>query len=173
MPATLALHVYSGTNAATESASAVTGISFFGTTATAADLNTLAARQADPITVGSNSVSKHLRLKITVVPANAVTNFRFWTDGAGTTNVGLRAKLAVGTGGATPGTGDTTPATTALTGDVDAYTLVTGSRGVWDSASYSALNNVTRALVLQLQPTASATAGNWPQETLNYSYDET
>lgn len=172
MPATLALHVYSGTNGATESASAVTGISFFGTTATAADLNTLGARQADPITVGSNSVDKQLRLKITVVPANAVTNFKFWTDGSGTANVGLRAKV-IGTGGATPGTGGATPATTALTGDADAYSYTSGAKLTWDSASYSALNNVTKALQLQLQPTGSATAGNWPQETLNYSYDET
>ncbi len=172
MVATIGLFVYSGTNAATESSSAVTGISFFGTTATAADLNTLGARQADPITVGSNSVDKQIRAKITVVPANAVTNFKFWTDGSGTANVGLRAKV-VGTGGATPGTGGVTPATTTLTGDADAYTYTSGSKLTWDSASYSALNNVTKALQLQLQPTGSATAGNWPQETLNYSYDET
>jgi hypothetical protein len=172
MAAVLELHTYSGTNAATENG-AVTGISFFGTTATAADDNTLGARQADPVNVGSNSVSKHLRLKITTAPANGVTNFKFWTDGAGTTNVGLRAKLAVGTGGATPGSGDTTPSTTSLSGDVDAYSLTSGAKGTWDSTSYATVGNVTKALVLQLQPTGSATAGNWPQETLSYSYDET
>ncbi len=173
MAATLGLFVYSGTNSATESAAAVTAISFFGTTGTAADLTTLAARQADPITVGSNSVEKHLRLKITVAPANAVTNFKFWTDGAGTTNVGLRAKLAVGTGGATPGSGDSTPTATTMTSDADAYTYTSGAKGTWDSTSYSTVGNVTKALLLQLQPTGSATAGNWPTETLNYSYDET
>lgn len=172
MVATLGLFTYSGTNGATESASAVTGISFFGTTATAADLNTLAARQADPITVGSNSVDKQLRLKITVAPANGVTNFKFWTDGSGTANVGLRAKV-IGTGGATPGTGGATPGTGALASDADAYTYTSGAKLTWDSASYSVVGNVTKALQLQLQPTASATAGNWPQETLNYSYDET
>jgi hypothetical protein len=172
MAAVLELRVYSGTNAATE-LTAVTGISFFGSTATAADTNTLGARQADPITVGSNSASKHLRLKITTSPANGVTNFKFWTDGSGTANVGLRAKLGVGTGGATPGSGDTTPGTGALTGDADAYTYTSGAKGTWDSASYVTTGNVTKALVLQLQPTGSATAGNWPQETLNYSYDET
>lgn len=172
MVATLGLFVYSGTNAATESASPVTGISFFGTTATAAHLNTLGDRTADPITVGSNSVDKQLRLKITAVPANAVTNFKFWTDGSGTSNVALRAKV-IGTGGATPGTGGVTPATTTLTGDADAYSYTSGSKLTWDSASYSASGNVTKALQLQLQPNASATQGNWPQETLNYSYDET
>lgn len=172
MVATLGLFVYSGTNGATESGSAVTGVSFFGTTATAADLNTLGARQADPITVGSNSVDKQLRLKITVVPANGVTNFKFWTDGAGTSNVGLRAKV-IGSGGATPGTGGATPSTASLTGDADAYSYTSGAKLTWDSASYSALNNVTKALQLQLQPAGAATQGNWPQETLNYSYDET
>jgi hypothetical protein len=172
MAATLGLFVYSGTNGATESSGAVTGISFFGSTGTAADLNTLGARQADPITVGSNSVDKQLRLKITAAPANAVTNFKFWTDGSGTSNVALRAKV-IGTGGATPGTGGATPSTTALTGDADAYTYTSGSKLTWDSASYSSTGNVTKALQLQLQPNASASAGNWPQETLNYSYDET
>lgn len=169
MPATLSLRVYTGANAATES-SAVTGIDFIS-----ADnaTNSLANRQANPVTVGTNSFSKHLRLKVDVVPANSVSNFKFWTDGAGQANVGLRAKLSVGTGGATPGTGDTTPSATALTGDADAYTYTSGSKGTWDAASYSALNAVTKALVLQLQPTVSATAGNWTQETLNYSYDET
>lgn len=172
MVATLGLFVYSGTNGATESASAVTGISFFGTTATAAHLTALSDRQADPITVGSNSVDKQLRLKITVAPANGVTNFKFWTDGSGTANVGLRAKV-IGTGGATPGTGGATPATTTLTGDADAYSYTSGAKLTWDSASYVTVGNVTKALQLQLQPTASATQGNWPQETLNYSYDET
>jgi hypothetical protein len=172
MVATVGVFVYSGTNGATESASAVTGISFFGTTGTAADTNTLGARQADPITVGSNSVDKQLRLKITAVPANGITNVKFWTDGTGTSNVALRAKV-IGTGGATPGTGGATPSTTALTSDHDAYADTSGAKLTWDSASYSANNSVTKALQLQLQPNASATQGNWPQETLNYSYDET
>jgi hypothetical protein len=172
MAAVLGLFVYSGTNAATESGAAVTGISFFGSTATTASDNTLGARQADPITVGSNSASKSLRLKITTAPSNGVTNFKFWTDGAGQTNVGLRGKV-VGTGGATPGTGGETPTTSAITGSTDAYTWTSGSPLTWDSASYVTIGNVTKSLVLQLQPTASAAAGNWTQETLSYSYDET
>lgn len=169
MAATVSLRVYTGTNAATESA-AVTGIDFIS-----ADnaTNSLANRQANPVTVGTNSFSKHLRLKIDSGIINSVGNVKFWTDGSGQANVALRAKLAVGTGGASPGTGDSTPSATALTGDVDAYTLTSGSKGTWDSASYTTNTHVTKALVLQLQPNASATAGNWTQETLNYSYDET
>jgi hypothetical protein len=169
MAATVTLRAYTGTNAATESA-AITGIDFIS-----ADnaTNSLANRQANPVTVGTNSFSKHLRLKIDSGIINSVGNVKFWTDGSGQANVGLRAKLAVGTGGASPGTGDSTPSATALTGDADAYTYTSGSKGTWDSATYTTNTHVTKALVLQLQPTVSATAGNWTQETLNYSYDET
>ena len=169
MAAVLSLRVYTGTNAATESA-AVTGIDFIS-----ADnaTNSLGNRQANPVTVGTNSFSKHLRLKIDTAPANSVSNFKFWTDGSGQANVGLRAKLAQGTGGATPGTGGTTPSATTLTGDADAYSFTSGSKGTWDSASYSTQNHVTKEMQLQLQPTGAASAGNWTQETLNYSYDET
>lgn len=168
MVAALSLRVYTSTSAATES-SAQTGIDL-----ESADnaTNSLGNRQSNPVTVGTNSYEKHLRLKIDTAPANAVTNFLWWTDGSGTANVGFRAKEAVGTGGATPGTGDTTPSTTTMTSDIDAYTRVSGAKGTWDSTSYSTLNNVTKALLLQLQPTASADPGNW-SETINYSYDET
>lgn len=169
MAASLSLRVYTGTNAATESA-AVTGIDLIS-----ADnaTNSSGNRAANPVAVGTNSFSKHLRLKVDTAPANAVTNFQVWTDGSGQANVALRGKLSVGTGGATPGTGDTTPSATALTGDADAYSWTSGAKAQWDSASYSTQNNVTKALVLQLQPTVSAVAGNIAQETVNYSYDET
>lgn len=169
MAATVSLRVYTGTNAATESA-AVTGIDFIS-----ADnaTNSLANRQANPVTVGTNSFSKHLRLKIDSGIINSVGNVKFWTDGTGQSNVALRAKLAQGTGGASPGTGGTTPSATALTGDADAYSYTSGSKGTWDSATYTTNGHVTKEMQLQLQPNASAAAGNWTQETLNYSYDET
>lgn len=169
MAAVLTLHAYTGTNAATES-SAITGIDFIS-----ADnaTNSSGNRTSNPVAVGTNSFSKHLRLKVATSPSNGVTNFKFWTDGTGQSNVGLRAKLAVGSGGATPGSGDSTPSATALSGDADAYTYTSGAKGTWDSASYVTTGHVTKSLVLQLQPTGSATAGNWTQETFNYSYDET
>jgi hypothetical protein len=168
MVASLTLRVYTGTNAATES-SAQTGIDLIS-----ADnaTNSLGNRQANPVTVGTNSFEKHLRLRIDTAPANAVTNFLWWTDGSGTTNVALRAKEAVGTGGATPGTGDSTPTATSMTGDLDAYTRTSGAKGTWDAASYSTQNHVTKALLLQLQPSGAADPGNW-SETINFSYDET
>lgn len=169
MAATVTVNVYTGASAATESA-AVTGIDFIS-----ADnaTNSLGNRTSNPVVVGTNSFSKSIRLKFTVAPANGVTNFLFWTDGAGQANVGLRAKYAQGTGGATPGTGGVTNSATALTADSDAYAATSGAKATWDSAAYTTINHVTKALILQLQPTGAATPGNWTQETLNYSYDET
>lgn len=168
MAATVGVFVYTGTNAATES-SVQTGISFLSIDSDATDATT---RQNNPVVAGTVSYTKHLRLKATVAPAVSWGNVKFWTDGSGTANVGLRAKLAQGTGGATPGTGGTTPYNTAMTGDADAYSYTSGSKGTWDSATYSAINTVSKEMQLQLSPTGAASPGAWPQETLNYSYDE-
>ena len=167
MSATVTLRVYTGTDAATESAS-VTGIDFVSVDNAT---NTLSNRTTHPVVTGTNSMSKHLRLKLDTAPANSVGNIQFWTDGTGTANVALRAILGVGAGGATPGTGDSTPSASALADDADAYTFVSGSKGAWDTGSYSTINHVTKALVMQLQPNSSASPGNW-SETLSYSYDE-
>lgn len=168
MAAALSVRVYTGASAGTESA-AQTGISFLSIDSAATDATT---RQNNPVQAGTASFEKHLRLHIDTAPAVSVSNFLWWTDGTGTANVALRAKEAVGAGGASPGTGDTTPSATAMTADIDAYTRTAAAKGTWDSGSYSALNNVTKALLLQLQPNASAAPGAWAQETINYSYDE-
>ena len=170
MAATIGVFVYTSTSAATESASAQTGISFLSIDSDATDGTT---RSSNPVQAGTSSFEKHLRLKCTVAPAVSWGNVKFWTDGSGQANVGLRAKLAVGTGGATPGTGDSTPTATAMTGDADAYSYTSGAKGTWDSATYTGgTDEVSKAMLLQLQPTGSASPGAWTQETLNYSYDE-
>jgi len=71
MVATLTLRVYTGTNAGTESAT-VTGIDMIS-----ADnaTNSLANRQANPISVGTKSYDKWLKLKLSTAPDNGVTNF--------------------------------------------------------------------------------------------------
>lgn len=168
MPATVGVFVYTGVSAATES-TVQTGISFLSIDSSATDATT---RQNNPVVAGTTSFEKHIRLKATVAPAVSWGNVKFWTDGAGQANVGLRAKLAVGTGGATPGTGDTTPTATAMIGDADAYTYTSVAKGTWDAATYSAINTVSKALLLQLSPTGAAAPGAWTQETLNFSYDE-
>lgn len=162
MVATLSLRKYTGTNAATESA-AVTGVDL-----SSADnaTNSLANRQANPITVGTNSYESWLKLKIDVVPANAVTNFKIWGDGATQANTTLMFAGAV-TSGSTPVTTSSSVATTNFN------TCTSGAKCTWDTASYSALNATTKYVVFQLQVGGSATPGNWTTETVSYSYDET
>lgn len=168
MAATVGVFVYTGASAATES-TVQTGISFLSIDSSATDSGT---RSSNPVQAGTSSFEKHIRLKATVAPAVSWGNVKFWTDGTPQSNVALRAKLSVGTGGATPGSGDTTPTATTMTGDADAYSYTSGAKGTWDAATYSAVNTVSKALLLQLQPNGSATPGAWTQETLNYSYDE-
>jgi hypothetical protein len=162
MAATLTLRVYTSTNAATES-SAVTGIDFIS-----ADnaTNSLGNRQANPITVGTNSFEKWLKLKVDAAPANGVTNFQLWGDGAVMTSTTLNW-----TGSYTTGV---TPVATASTKANTTFTNYTaGNKGVWDAASYTATNDTTKYAVFQLVVDATAGPGNWTQETINYSYDET
>lgn len=162
MVAALSLRVYTGSNAATES-SAVTGVDLIS-----ADnaTNSLANRTANPITVGTNSFEKWLKLKIDTAPANGVTNFKIWGDGAVASNTTLMWAGAVTTG-ATPTASTSSVATTNFN------TCTSGAKCTWDTASYSALNATTKYSVFQLQVGSSATPGNWPTETVSYSYDET
>ena len=161
MAASLSLRVYTGAGP-TESA-AVTGIDL-----ESADnaTNSLANRQANPITVGTNSYEKWLKLKIDTAPANGVTNFKIWGDGAVDTSTTLKftsnyVTYQVGT----------TAATTIGTVLFTAYTA--GNKATWDTASYSATAAVTKLVLFQLQVDATAQPGNWTQETISYSYDET
>ena len=168
MAAVVDVRVYTGASATTESGTQ-TGISFLSIDSAATDATT---RQNNPVVAGTTSFEKHVRLKATTAPAVSWGNVKFWTDGTPMSNVGLRAKLSVGTGGSSPGTGDTTPSATAMTGDADAYSYTSGAKGTWDAATYSAINTVSKAMLLQLAPTGAAAPGAWTQETLNYSYDE-
>jgi len=164
MVATVNLHVFTGANAATESA-AVTGIDLIS-----ADnaTNSLANRQANPVTIpaaGTNySFEKWIRAKIAVVPDNYVQNFQFWTDGAFDTGVGIN----VGTNAA----GVTPIATVSTIATTDGTTYVSGAKLAWHAGQLSALNATTDALVLQMAVGTTAVQGNVTQESLNYSYDE-
>lgn len=164
MPATISLRVYTSTNAATESA-AVTGVDFIS-----ADnaTNSLANRQANPLTIpsaGTNySYEKWLKLKIDVVPANSVSNFLFWTDGAFQTGVGFKAGVTA--------TGVTPVVTASTVATVDASTYTSAAKLTWHAGSLSALNATTQYLVLQASVGTTAVQGNMTQESFNYSYDE-
>ena len=162
MAASLSVRVYTSTAAGTESI-AVTGVDF-----ESADnaTNSLANRQANPITVGTNAYEKWIKLKVDTAPANAVTNFLIWGPGSDQTSTTLYFTGAYVTG--------VTPVTTASTkANVTFLTYTSGNKATWDSASYSATNATTKYSVFQLQVAATCGPGNWTQETINYSYDET
>ena len=162
MAATLTLRVYTSTNAGTESSS-VTGIDLIS-----ADnaTNSLANRQANPITVGTNSYEKWLKLKVDAAPANEVTNFKIWGDGAVQTSTTLNFTANYITG--------TTPVNTASSiANTTFVNFTSGNKATWDTASYSATNATTKYAVFQLVVDATCGPGNWTQETISYSYDET
>jgi hypothetical protein len=162
MAASLSVRVYTGASAGTESA-VVTGIDF-----ESADnaTNSLANRQANPITVATNSYEKWLKLKVDTAPANGVTNFKIWGDGAVQTSTTLMWTGAYITG-TTPTTGSSSIANTTFNN------FTSGNKGTWDSSSYTATNATTRYAIFQLQVAADCGPGNWTQETINFSYDET
>jgi hypothetical protein len=161
MAASLTLRVYTSTGP-TESA-AVTGIDL-----ESADnaTNTLANRQANPISVGTASYEKWLKLKVDTAPANGVTNFKVWGDGAVMTSTTLYMTANY----ATYQQGTTATSTIA---NANFTTYTSGNKATWDTASYSATNATTKFLVLQLAVDATSGPGNWTQETISYSFDET
>lgn len=161
MAASLSLRVYTG-GGPTES-SAVTGIDLIS-----ADnaTNSLANRQANPITVGAQSFEKWLKLKIDTAPANGVTNFKIWGDGAVQSSTTLFF-----TGNYVTYQAGTTAASTIANTTFTNFT--TNNKATWDTASYAATNATTKFVVFQLAVGATADPGNWTQETVSYSYDET
>ena len=162
MAASLSVRVYTGSAAGTESA-VVTGIDLIS-----ADnaTNSLANRQANPINVGSQSYEKWLKLKVDTAPANGVTNFKIWGDGAVQTSTTL-----FWTGQKITGT---TPVNTVSTIANTTFTNFTsGNKGTWDTNAYTATNATTQYSVFQLAVDSTCGPGNWTQETVSYSYDET
>lgn len=129
--------------------------------------NTLANRQANPITVGTNSYEKWIRLKITATPANYVQSFKVWFNSTVDTTTTLSFTGAF----VTYQLGTTATSTVANT---NATTFTSGNKAVWDNAQFTAgqTGAYTKYLALQLAVGATAGPGNWTQQTVNYSYDE-
>jgi hypothetical protein len=162
MAATLVLSVsFGSTPTVTDSVTGIDLISADNAT------NSLANRQANPITVGTNSYEKWMRLKITATPANYVQSFKAWFDSTVDTSTTLFFTGAY----VTYQLGTTANSTIANT---NATLFTAGNKAVWDNGQYTAanLNSYTRYLVMQLRVGADAGPGNWTQETVNYSYDE-
>lgn len=163
MAATLVLSVKNGTAPGTYTDN-VAGIDLVSTDNS---INSLANRQAYPITVGNNSYEKWVALKITATPTNYVTNFKLWGDGAVDTSTTL-AFTAAYTTYATP------TANTSTIASANWTTYTSGNKATWDTTTYTSanLNSYTKFAVFQLQVGSTAGPGNWTQETVNYSYDE-
>ena len=162
MVASLSVRVYTGASAGTESA-VVTGIDLIS-----ADnaTNSLANRQSFPITVNTTSYEKWVKLKVDTAPANDVSNFLIWGDGGVDTSTTLyfTGEYVTGT---TP-----TDATSSIA-DASFITYTAGNKAQWDANSYTATNDTTEYAVFQLAVDSDANPGNWTQETISYSYDET
>ena len=129
--------------------------------------NTLANRQANPITVGTNSYEKWVRLKITATPANYVQSFKVWFNSTVDTSTTLYFTGAY----VTYAQGTTATSTYA---NAVATTYTSGNKATWDTTQYTASQTgvYTKYLALQLAVAATAGPGNWTQQTVNYSYDE-
>lgn len=166
MAATLAVSVsYAGSNGSPTNAEAgVTGVDFIS-----ADngTNSLANRQANPITVGNYSYEKWVRLKITSSPANFVGTFKVWGPGSDMTSSTLWW-----TGGLTLYTVPQSASNTlyAMTAFKN---FTTSNKGNWDTrTNLFSVGTYTYWSVWQLQVGNDANPGNWTTETINYSYDE-
>jgi hypothetical protein len=162
MAAGITVRVYTSTNAGTESG-IQTGISFLSSDSAN---TTTTDRQNFPITVGTRSYEKWLKLHVTTAPANNVANFKIWGDGAVqvSTTLYFTGNYATGT---TPTFG------TSSIANVNFNTYTSANKGTWDPGTYSVTNATTRFAVFQLAVDADSQPGNWTQETISYSYDET
>jgi hypothetical protein len=127
--------------------------------------NSSANRAANPITAGENSFEKWIKARVgATAPDNYVKLFKVWGDGAVQAETTL--KYGVTATGATPTASASSVATT------DFANAVVGSKATWHDGELTAEGHLTDYLVLQLQTTPSAAAGNWTQETINYQYTE-
>lgn len=160
MAATVSIRVYTGASAGTQS-STVSGIDFISDDNAT---NSLGNRTAYPITAGERSYEKWLKAYVDVAPDNYVDTFEAWGDGTVQSSTHLYVgKTATG---ATPTSGDSTVATN----DFTSYT--SGSKFAWHATDLTGIGSATDYLVFQLDVDADAAAGNWTQETINYSYNE-
>jgi hypothetical protein len=128
--------------------------------------NSLANRQANPITVGTSSYEKWIRLKVATAPANGVTNFQAWGPGAAQLSTTLWMTAAY----VTYQQGTTAASTIANTSMAN---FTSGNKVTWDAASYSATGSYTKHLVLQLQVGSDCGPGSWTTETISYAFSET
>ena len=106
------------------------------------------------------------RSDVDTAPANNVDNFQIWMDGTVDTSTTLNFTTNYIT--------YATPFATASTvANTDMTTYTSGNKVQWDVGPYTNTNDTTRFTVFQLVVDSDAGPGNWTQETISYSYDET
>lgn len=161
MAATLQLSVQtgSGSGSATDNVTGIDLVSADNAT------NNIGNRQSNPITVGTNSYEKWVRLKVVTAPANYTQNFKVWGDG------GVMVSTTLNFTGAYVTYQQGTAATSAIA-NTTFVNFTAGNKATWDTLSYSITGSYTKYVVFQLQVDATAGPGNWTQETISYSYDE-
>ncbi len=160
MAASVTIRVNTAASAGTESP-AVTGIDLIS-----ADnaTNSLENRVANPVQAGSNSYEKWVTARVDEAPDNYVSDFEAWGDGSVQSSTTLNAGVTAT--GATPTSSTSSVATNAWT----SYT--SGAKLNWHATNLTGVGSTTQFLVFQLVVDADAAAGNWTQETINYSYNE-
>jgi len=160
MSATITMRVYTGGTATSESTQ-VTAIDLCSAdTAT----SSLTNRQNNPITVGERSYEKWMKGNMDHPPDNYCNNFQIWKDAA----VQASTTLYVGS----TYTGAAPASTTSSVATTDFDTQTAGNKLVWYQGTLSATGDETDYVVLQLLVNPSASAGNWTQETISWSFDE-
>lgn len=154
MTASVSLRVYTGANAATESA-AQTGIALLSVDAATVDP---ASHQVAP---GANSFEKWIRLRFDTAPTVGATNF--YVLAAAALPAGVSVLFGVTDTPTTPTDAKSTVATMDLT---------SGRRFIFDANTYAASGQHTRYLVIQEQVAASAASGAIPQGTFTFGWQE-
>lgn len=162
MAATVTIRVTTGSGGSAQSA-AVTGIDLISVDNPD---NSAANRAANPITAGASSFEKWIRARVDVAPDNQVNNFQLWGDGAVQANTTLFLGKSAGSVLTAPVNSDSTVAINDWT------TYVTGTRFAWHATNMTGVGSVSDHSVFQLDIDGTAAAGNWTQETINYSFDE-
>ena len=163
MAAEVGIYVYVTTDAANESTASQTGIDLCSADTS---VNSSTNRAAYPITAGSNSFEKWTKAKAITSPDNYLENFALWGDGA------VQASTTMMAGTQVAGTTPTTVVSIVAVSTWSDYTNNTNASLAWHANSLTSTGSTTDYAVYQLVVEATADAGNWTQETINYSYDE-
>jgi hypothetical protein len=150
--ATVTLRVYTGSGAGTES-TAQTGIALMNVDS-AAD-----SPVANPVTPGSNSFEKWIKLK--VESADGQSLGAFWVERTGDLPDGVTIKLGITETATTPTASESSVATTTMAADRRYY---------FEANTITEDGDTTRFLVIQEQTTGSAGSGDIDANSFTFGW---